>query len=174
MKQYCSPKAALVFRTLYSSFGIVVGLAVCAAFNVAFDNRPAAFLGLLSGVLAAVCLLQFLYLHLRVEVQHRLPHVPLLCLFGVLGALGVSLGVGTFVAFLGLGIVDSIDHKDLSLPETHYISTIWAFANFKWGLTAFYYALKTFRKMSRNQFQLLENTEENTEENGTEDTTIQS
>lgn len=137
-------------------------------------NRAAAFLGLVSAVFAAGCLVLFIYLHVRLEVQQCQPHISVLCVFGVKGAIGISLGVGTFVVFMGLGIIDSINHKgtlvqywfvsvmtysvcaDLSLPRTHYIASVWAFAIFKWGLTAFYYALKTFRKMSRNQFRPLE------------------
>lgn len=132
-----------------------MGIIICAVFNVAFDNKPAAFLGLCSAVFAAVCLVQFIYLYVRAEVQQRDPHLPVLCLFGVKGAVGISLGLGTFVVFLGLGIIDSINHKDLSLPETHYIGSVWAFGIFKWGLTAFLYALKTFRKMSGSHFQPL-------------------
>lgn len=110
------------------------------------------------------------------EVKHCRPHLPVLCIFGVTGAIGISLGVGAFVTFMGLGIVDSVNHKgtelmsymhllttiiyficfsDLPLPRTHYIAAVWAFGNFKWGLTAFLYALKTFRKMFRSQFQPL-------------------
>ena len=56
---------------------------------------------------------------------------------------------------------------DLSLPRTHYIASVWAFAIFKWGLTSFFYALKSFRKMSRNQFRPLD---EHADDGGTEDT----
>ncbi len=29
---------------------------------------------------------------------------------------------------------------------------VWGFANFKWGLTAFLYALKTYRKVYESEF----------------------
>lgn len=35
----CSPKTAFVIRVIYASVGIVVGLIICAVFNVVFDNR---------------------------------------------------------------------------------------------------------------------------------------
>lgn len=73
--------------------------------------RAAAYLGLASGVFAAVVLVQFIYLFVRAEVQQRPHHFAVLCLFGVKGVLGMSLGIGAFVAFLGLGIIDSIHHK---------------------------------------------------------------
>jgi len=76
-----------------------------------FFYRPAAFLGLISSLFATVCLLQCIYLYVRAEVHQQHPHLPLLCLFGVKGAVGISLGLGAFVAFLGLGIADSVNHK---------------------------------------------------------------
>ena len=73
-------------------------------------HRPAAFLGLVSSLFAAICLAQVIYLYVRGEVQQQPPHLLVLCVFGVKGAIGMSLGIGAFVAFLGLGIIDSINH----------------------------------------------------------------
>lgn len=39
MCKCCSPKVALVIRVLYASMGIVIGLVICAVFNVAFENK---------------------------------------------------------------------------------------------------------------------------------------
>ena len=70
-------------------------------------------------------------------------------------------------------------HTDISLPRTHYIAAVWAFGNFKWGITAFLYALKAFRKMLRqNQFRPLQeevDEDSNSTEEGVddEDTQIQ-
>ena len=54
-----------------------------------------------------------IYLHVRQEVQQSQPHIPVLCVFGLKGAIGISLGVGAFVVFMGLGIIDSINHKGM-------------------------------------------------------------
>jgi hypothetical protein len=75
-----------------------------------WPSRPAAFLGLVSAVFATGCLVQFIYLHVRLEVSSQQPHLLLLCVFGAKGAIGMSVGIGTFVAFLGLGIIDSVNH----------------------------------------------------------------
>lgn len=134
----CSPRTALVIWIVYAIVGIILGLVICAVFNVAFDNRlvpaqsdsmvacclycvqyrPAAFLGLASSLFAAICLIQVIYLYVRGEVQQLPPHPPVLCLFGVKGAIGMSLGLGAFVAFLGLGIIDSINHVGEFTSET--------------------------------------------------------
>ena len=78
-----------------------------------YSLRPAAYLGLASALFATVCLVQFLYLLVRVEIQHLRPHIHAVCVFGVLGSIGISLGIGAFVTFLGLGIIDSINHKGI-------------------------------------------------------------
>ena len=139
--------------------------------------RGAAYLGLCSSVFASLALAGYIYVYVRTERQRQQPHLPAIVVFAVIGAVGISVGVGTVVIFLGLGIVDSVNHvgtycissfhtcfkfqyifflSDLPLTHTHYIASVWAFATFKWGLIVFIHALRTFRKMVRNQFSPLQ------------------
>lgn len=39
MSKCCSPKTALIIRVVYAGLGVVVGIIICAVFNVAFDNK---------------------------------------------------------------------------------------------------------------------------------------
>ena len=43
--------------------------------------------------------------------MRRAPKGYVLTIFGIIGALGIGLGVGGFVTFLGLGIIDSLNHR---------------------------------------------------------------
>ncbi len=39
---------------------------------------------------------------------------------------------------------------DLNLPRSYFLGCVWAFASFKWGVTAFFYSLKTLRRLYRS------------------------
>ncbi len=70
--------------------------------------RVAACWGLASGVVAAVSLLQFIYLYITKELRHLPPNGYILAAFGTLGGLAMGVGFGGFVGYLGLGIIDSM------------------------------------------------------------------
>ena len=76
-------------------------------------SSPAAVLGMTSALLSLVCLLEFIYLYVMNE--HTPPQVfrtfqvPILVVFGAVGAVGVGAGIGSFITFLGLGIIEAIN-----------------------------------------------------------------
>lgn len=74
-------------------------------------TRFAGFWGLTSALFAAVTLAVYIYLYVVKERQRRAPKGLVLTAFGIVGAVGIGLGVGGFVAFLGLGIIDSMNHQ---------------------------------------------------------------
>ena len=133
--------------------------------------RGAAFLGLISSVFALVSLVQYIYVYVWRDSRKHQPHIPVVCVFAVIGVLGISVGLGSTVTFLGLGIVDSINHQGTyvtsrrnvsnsnitssvsvkSLPETYYIGAVWAFGTFKWGLITFLHSLRTLRKLYKSR-----------------------
>ena len=82
--------------------------------TVVLSPSAASILGLTSALLSLLCLLQFIYLYMMSE--HTPPQachtfqIPILLVFGGVGALGIGAGVGTFITFLGLGIIDSLNH----------------------------------------------------------------
>lgn len=51
-----------------------------------------------------------MYVYVRTDVQQRLTHVPAIGAFALIGAVGIGGGLGATVIFLGLGIVDSVNH----------------------------------------------------------------
>lgn len=67
--------------------------------------------GLSSALLATLTLVQFIYLFVVKERQRRVPNPWALFLFGVFGSIGIGAGVGGFAAYLGLGILDTINHR---------------------------------------------------------------
>lgn len=175
MCKCCSPKVAFIVRVIYASIGILIGLIICAVFYKVFDNVAASIFGLISAIFAAVCLAQFIYLYVRVVVCKARPQVPVLCVFGIIGAVGIGVGLGGLATFLGFGIHESVTHTGESLPKSPYIVCVWGFSVFKWGLVAFVYALRNLHKIVRNQFQpLIEEIEETDHMPQADPTTIQS
>ncbi len=43
------------------------------------------------------------------------PRVAVLCIFGIVGAVGQGVGLGSLVIFLGLGVIDSVNHRGKSI-----------------------------------------------------------
>ena len=59
---------------------------------------------------AAISLVLFIYLYVVYERQRKHPTEVVLAIFGCLGAVGMGVGVGGFIAYLGLGIIDAVTH----------------------------------------------------------------
>lgn len=55
-------------------------------------------------------LLEFVYLYTVKDVKRNVPNLWMLFVFALVGAIGVGAGVGGFATYLGLGIVDTINH----------------------------------------------------------------
>ena len=72
-------------------------------------------------MLAVVCLVEFTYLYVTMEVKQSRPLIPVLGVFGIIGAVGMGAGLGTLVTFLGLGIIDNLDHKGKTPNATRSI-----------------------------------------------------
>ena len=64
-----------------------------------------------SALLATLTLVQFIYLFVVKERQRKVPNPWVLFVFGVIGSLGIGAGVGGFAAYLGLGILDTINDR---------------------------------------------------------------
>ena len=64
-----------------------------------------------SALLATLTLVQFIYLYVVKERRRNAPNPWVLFVFGVVGSIGIGGGVGGFAAYLGLGILDSINHR---------------------------------------------------------------
>ena len=45
------------------------------------------------------------------EKRRHVPNPWVLFVFGVAGSIGIGAGVGGFAAYLGLGILDSVNHR---------------------------------------------------------------
>lgn len=73
--------------------------------------------GFTSAVLAFFTLLQFIYLYVVKERRRKAPNPWVLFVFGLIGAVGLGAGVGGIAAYLGLGIIDSLNHRGTS---THH------------------------------------------------------
>lgn len=58
---------------------------------------------------AAVTLAVYIYLYVVKETLRRAPKGYVLTMFGIIGTIGIGVGVGAFVAFLGLGIIDTLN-----------------------------------------------------------------
>lgn len=67
--------------------------------------------GLTSALLATLTLVQFIYLFVVKERRRNVPNPWVLFVFGVIGSLGIGAGVGGFAAYLGLGVLDTINHR---------------------------------------------------------------
>ena len=76
-----------------------------------FPHSAASILGLVSAILSVVCLLEFVFLYRvskgAVTVSSCSTPVVILVAFGVVGVAGIGIGFGSFVAFLGLGIIET-------------------------------------------------------------------
>ncbi len=59
---------------------------------------------------AVLSLGQFIYLYVIKEKLRRAPSAVVLTVFGLMGAVGMGVGVGGCVTYLGLGITDSLNH----------------------------------------------------------------
>ena len=73
--------------------------------------RHAGGWGLGSALFATLTLLQFIYLYVVKEKKRNAPNPWVLFIFGLAGTVGTGAGVGGFAAYLGLGILDTINHR---------------------------------------------------------------
>lgn len=87
--------------------------------------RAASIFGLISAIFAAVCLAQFIYLYVRVVVCKARPQVPVLCVFGIIGAVGIGVGLGGLATFLGFGIHESVTHTGMLLDSLKLVCYIY-------------------------------------------------
>ncbi len=87
---------------------------------------PASILGFLSAILSVVCLLEFIFLYLvtdgSISVTSCSTHLVVLVTFGVVGVAGIGIGIGAFIAFLGLGIIEVLDNDRKCKLTSHGIS----------------------------------------------------
>ena len=67
--------------------------------------------GFTSAVLATLTLIQFIYLYVVKEIRRNVPNPWMLFVFGAIGSLGIGGGVGGFSAYLGLGVLDTLNHR---------------------------------------------------------------
>ena len=67
--------------------------------------------GVGSAFFATLTLLQFIYLYIVKDKKRSAPNPWALFVFGLAGSVGIGAGVGGFAAYLGLGILDSINHR---------------------------------------------------------------
>lgn len=77
--------------------------------------RHAGFWGLSSAFLAALCMAQFIYLYVIKERYRRAPNAIILAVFGLVAAVGIGVGVGGFTAYLGLGIIQSLNGQGMAM-----------------------------------------------------------
>lgn len=80
--------------------------------------------GLSSALLATLTLVQFIYLYVVKERQRKVPNPWVLFVFGVFGSIGIGAGVGGFAAYLGLGIIDTINHRGTTSSNNYYCGMI--------------------------------------------------
>lgn len=108
---WCNPSLLFAFQAAYASIGTLVGIMVCIAFlDKTFGNTHAAAWGGLSGGLAFLNLLLYVYAYVM-QVRRRLAlNSSLLVAFAIEGAITTGAGLGGFVCYLGLGIDDTIQH----------------------------------------------------------------
>lgn len=59
--------------------------------------------------------MEFVYLYVVKDVKRNVPHPWILFVFGVVGSIGLGAGVGGFIAYLGLGILDTINNRGTCL-----------------------------------------------------------
>ena len=127
---------------------------------------PAAYWGLASAFFASLCLVLFVYLYVTAEAKKQPPSRGVLLLVGALSAVGVAAGVGAFSTYLGLGIINTlhgdgesaaepVPRPELAAPssllppadrplfQTEYIVCVWAFMTGKWGVTGYYYSVRS-------------------------------
>jgi len=105
-----------------------------------YPHSSASILGLMSAILSVVCLVEFAFLYRVSEgaarVGSRSTNLAILVAFGIVGVAGIGIGIGSFVAFLGLGIIET-RRKDREFPvvglgqccgpsgTAHLICTCW-------------------------------------------------
>ena len=65
--------------------------------------------GLASVVLSALTMILIIYLYNRKYVKGVSPHGLVLCLFGTVGGIATAVGIGGIGAYLGLGIINSMN-----------------------------------------------------------------
>lgn len=73
-------------------------------------SRQAAIWALISSMYSASAIAIFIYLYVVREVKHQPPSRWVLLAFGMLSGVALAASFGAFVAYLGLGIIDSINH----------------------------------------------------------------
>lgn len=143
----CNPSLLFAIQVAYASVGVVVGIIVCIAFlDKTFGNTHAAAWGGVSGGLAFLNLTLYVYVFVTREKRGRPLNSNLLMTFAFEGAVATGAGLGGFVAYLGLGIDDSVHHHEPSLVKSWYVASVWSFMTLKWGLSTFFFATRKLRQ----------------------------
>ena len=56
---------------------------------------------------------QFIYLYVIKERYRRAPNAIILAVFGLVAGVAIGVGVGGFIAYLGLGIIQSLNGQGM-------------------------------------------------------------